>query len=121
MNTAVLPDGTRVKDYWDTPSHPFRVFKSHFTPEVLPIKAYPKVKFLAMARNGIWTSSRRSTLFRRPPPRVQEPVGQLPAHVRLVHGVPQRLSAGGHAGSALLRLRQGVVAVAHEPNVLLLH
>ena len=29
------------------------IFKSHFTPEVLPIKAYPKVKFLAMARNGM--------------------------------------------------------------------
>jgi len=53
MNTTVLPDGTKVKDYWDKPSHAFRIFKSHFTPEVLPIKAYPKVKFLAMARNGM--------------------------------------------------------------------
>ena len=53
MNTTVLPDGTRVKDYWDKPDFPFRIFKSHFTPEVLPIRRYPKVKFLAMARNGM--------------------------------------------------------------------
>ena len=32
---------------------PFRIFKSHFAPPIAPVKKYPKVKFLAMARNGM--------------------------------------------------------------------
>ena len=64
MNTTVLPDGTRVKDYWDKPDFPFRIFKSHFTPEVLPIRRYPKVKFLAMARNGMDLSVKLSRMVK---------------------------------------------------------
>jgi hypothetical protein len=28
MNTTILSDGTHVKDHWDNPSFPFRIFKS---------------------------------------------------------------------------------------------
>jgi len=52
-NTTVLADGTKLKDYWDRPEFPFRIWKSHYTPKVLPIEQFPKVKFLAMARNGL--------------------------------------------------------------------
>jgi len=32
-NTTILPDGTSLRDYWDHPDYPFRIFKSHFLPE----------------------------------------------------------------------------------------
>ena len=52
-NTTVLADGTKLKDYWDRPEFPFRVWKTHYTPKVLPLEQFPKVKFLAMSRNGL--------------------------------------------------------------------
>jgi hypothetical protein len=54
-NTTILPNGREMKHYWDHPSYPFRVFKSHYTPADLPIrkKGGKKVKYLAMVRNGI--------------------------------------------------------------------
>jgi len=53
FNTTVLADGTKLKDYWDNPSFPFRIWKSHGTPKNIPVKEFPKVKFMAMARNGL--------------------------------------------------------------------
>jgi hypothetical protein len=53
LNTTVLADGTKLKDYWDNPSFPFRIWKSHGTPKNIPVKKFPKVKFLTMARNGL--------------------------------------------------------------------
>ena len=61
MNTKVLREGTKLKDRWDHPEYPFRVFKSHGTPRVgddveyprmLPVRDFRKVKFIAMSRNG---------------------------------------------------------------------
>lgn len=58
FETVLIPEqGNRpLKEFYDNPAYPFRVFKSHFTPKesggVLPVKEFPKVKFLAMARNG---------------------------------------------------------------------
>ena len=64
-NTTVLEDGSHLKDYWDHPSYPFRVFKSHYTPDeavggaefqnVLPVRRYPGVKYVVAARNGMWS------------------------------------------------------------------
>ena len=56
MNTTYLPDGTPLTRYWDNPDYSFRIFKSHFTPPVfgdLIGGRGSKVKFLAMARNGL--------------------------------------------------------------------
>lgn len=43
--------------YWNNVRYPFRIFKSHYTPKesggFLPVKSFPKVKFLAIARNGL--------------------------------------------------------------------
>lgn len=59
MNTTILPDGSKLKDHWDHPDYPFRVFKSHETPDdtsdkkpdaVLPVRSHTKVKFLAAVR-----------------------------------------------------------------------
>ena len=52
----ILPDGKPMNYYWDYPSYPFRIFKSHLTPLTgLPVrkKGGKKIKYLAMARNGI--------------------------------------------------------------------
>lgn len=54
MNTTVLPDGTKMKDYWDHEDYPFRVFKSHDPPEAYgDLIGGDKVKFLVMSRNGL--------------------------------------------------------------------
>ena len=54
-NTTILADGKPMRYYWDNPSYPFRIFKSHFAPPVLPVrkKAGKKIKYIAMVRNGI--------------------------------------------------------------------
>ena len=55
FNTTILPDGTALKDYWDHPKYDFRIFKSHYTPNEFKglIGGDSKIKFLAMARNGL--------------------------------------------------------------------
>lgn len=54
MNSTVLNDGTKFKDYWDNEGYPFRVFKSHDVPEAFgDLIGGDKVKFLAMSRNGL--------------------------------------------------------------------
>lgn len=54
-NDTVLADGRKLKDIWDNPAFPFRIFKSHYAPPELPVrkKGGKKIKYLAMARNGI--------------------------------------------------------------------
>jgi hypothetical protein len=54
-NDTVLPNGRKLRDYWDNPAFPFRIFKSHYSPPDLPVrkKGGKKIKYLAMARNGI--------------------------------------------------------------------
>ena len=58
MNTTILPDGTSLKDYWDHKDYPFRIFKSHNHPDQFGDLIGnggkgKKIKFLAMARNGL--------------------------------------------------------------------
>ncbi|KAL3810783.1 hypothetical protein ACHAXA_006427 [Cyclostephanos tholiformis] len=54
-NTTVLPDGREMRHYWDNPTYPFRIFKSHFSPPTLPVRKRGgrRIKYLAMVRNGI--------------------------------------------------------------------
>lgn len=59
-NTTVLENGKALKDYWNHESYPFRIFKSHNLPtdygelmDPTESKTVPKIKFLAMARNGL--------------------------------------------------------------------
>lgn len=64
-NTTVLADGRKMKDFWDHPSYPFRIFKSHYTPRVLPVRKVggKKIKYLAMARNGIDVAASLVTFY----------------------------------------------------------
>jgi hypothetical protein len=54
-NTTILSDGRMMKDVWDHPSYPFRIFKSHYGPPELPVrkKGGKKIKYIAMVRDGI--------------------------------------------------------------------
>eukprot|EP01065_Artemidia_motanka_P034351 TRINITY_DN416_c0_g2_i2.p1 TRINITY_DN416_c0_g2~~TRINITY_DN416_c0_g2_i2.p1 ORF type:complete len:379 (+),score=93.45 TRINITY_DN416_c0_g2_i2:76-1212(+) len=63
MRTGSLPDGTALRDLWDNPKYPFHAYKSHAAPlnapgtpkgnvDVIPVLALPKVRFLAVSRNG---------------------------------------------------------------------
>lgn len=53
-NTTIV-NGKPMKYFWDNPAYPFRIFKSHFAPPELPVrkKGGKKIKYLAMARNGL--------------------------------------------------------------------
>jgi hypothetical protein len=60
MMTGTLPDGSSIREKWDHPEYPFRIFKSHEMPEgsadnipsaVLPVRTRRKMKFLAAVRN----------------------------------------------------------------------
>lgn len=62
MHDAVLADGSKLRDNWDHPAYPFRIFKSHEGPDdsvleprepsmVLPVRSQKKIKFLASVRN----------------------------------------------------------------------
>ena len=54
-NITILPDGRKMKDIWDNPQYPFRIFKSHYAPPELPVrkKSGNKIKYIAMVRNGL--------------------------------------------------------------------
>ena len=64
-NTTILSDGREMKYYWDHPSYPFRVFKSHYGPPELPVrkKGGKKIKYIAMVRNGIDVAASFTTFF----------------------------------------------------------
>eukprot|EP00656_Telonema_subtile_P047284 TRINITY_DN541_c0_g1_i1.p1 TRINITY_DN541_c0_g1~~TRINITY_DN541_c0_g1_i1.p1 ORF type:complete len:391 (+),score=119.93 TRINITY_DN541_c0_g1_i1:86-1258(+) len=67
MNHTVLHDGRKLKDLWDHPEYPFRIFKAHEAPDDLqdqdglklstlegarlPVRSFPNVKFIAVMRN----------------------------------------------------------------------
>ena len=64
-NTTILSDGRRMKDVWDYPSYPFRIFKSHYGPPELPVRREggKKIKYIAMVRNGIDVAASFTTFF----------------------------------------------------------
>mmetsp|Transcript_3312 Transcript_3312/g.7790 ORF Transcript_3312/g.7790 Transcript_3312/m.7790 type:complete len:376 (+) Transcript_3312:51-1178(+) len=125
MNTTVLRDGSRLKDYWDSPSYPFRIFKSHYFPRmeeggILPVRENPKVKFLAMVRNGkdmfrslVPHFNAHRASFREiwggfPPPSSDE-------------GVFKEILPGGTLAHLYWDYVRKWWAMKNEPNVLLLH
>jgi hypothetical protein len=115
--------------YWDKP-YTFRVWKSHATPRatggVLPVRERPKVRFLAMARNGLDVVASLVPFF-----------NQHTEEFRTMWGGFPPASSGDPAKDAATRLDDllpgGMMADAYwkyvkqwwpmrdEPNVLLLH
>lgn len=136
FNTTILPDGSKLKDHWDNPRYPFRIFKSHYSPKlpgnegekgaILPVKQNPQLKFLAMSRNGLDV--------------VQSMVPFLNSHTdewrNLFGGIPpkssgdivkdtaqrfQEMLPGGNFEGAYFPYVKNWWRVKDEPNVLLLH
>lgn len=130
----VFEDGTRLRDYWDNKNYPFRVFKSHFTPDsatydpygnTLPITAYPKVKYVSVVRNGrdmakswYYFPGRHAEDFKRtwgdfPPPYPEGRPGYEAAM--------KDLMPGGNVYTLYFPYVRAWWEVRGEPNVLLLH
>ena len=54
FTSTVLADEKKLKCYWDNPVSPYQTWKSHcHDTEGIKVKEFPKVKFLAMTRNGL--------------------------------------------------------------------
>jgi len=64
-NDTVLSNGRKLKEYWDNPAFPFRIFKSHYAPPELPVrkKGGKKIKYLAMARNGLDVAASMTSFY----------------------------------------------------------
>jgi hypothetical protein len=64
MHTTVLPDHTSLRSHWDNPKYPYRAFKCPFAPKpvnglpptvresIVEPREFPRVKFIAIAREG---------------------------------------------------------------------
>ena len=129
-NTTILPDGTKLKDYWDNERYPYRIYKTHYSPResggVLPVTDNPQLKFIACARNGLDVLASAVSFFS----------GHTDDFRRIWGGFPPR-STGRWEVDAERRLEEllpdglldkfyfGYVRewwkLRHEPNVLLLH
>ena len=126
-------NGKRLVDYWNHESFPFRIFKSHMTPKesggetgILPIRDFPKVKFLAMARNGLdvvsslvpFFNSHRDefrTIWGGFPPRSSGNI-DIDKEDRIKELLP-----GGNLYQLYFPYIQRWWPMRHESNVLLLH
>jgi len=130
LNTTVLPSGVPLKSYWDNPSFPFRIWKSHGGPKdhggSLPVSQRPKVKYLAMARNGLDVAASLVPFFDQH----SEPFRKLwggfppPSTGNLTKDAEHRLddlSPGGNLGNFYFKYLREWWAARDAPNVLLLH
>lgn len=128
MVNTVLPDGKLLRDYWDHPDYPFRIFKSHDVPSGLGslVGDKSKVKILAMARNGLDTVVSATPFFKEHSDEFRKlwggfpPAGesdmQLEGKVRLEQMMPGGLFEGWHFGYVNEWWK-----AKDEKNVLLLH
>mmetsp|Transcript_12475 Transcript_12475/g.29734 ORF Transcript_12475/g.29734 Transcript_12475/m.29734 type:complete len:362 (+) Transcript_12475:56-1141(+) len=121
MNSTILPDGSNVKDYWDHPSFPFRIFKSHVAPPVAPVTEHKKVKYLAMSRNGMDVVRSFYPFFAAHRPEFKARWGGFPP----TYSDPMACLKDFLPGGTLEALYFGYVKAwwphRHDPNVLLVH
>lgn len=132
-NTTVLPDGTSMKDFWDHPDYPFRIFKSHYAPPVLPVRRREgqqgkKLKYLAMARNGIDVAASMVPFYTAHTDEFRNLWGGFPPVIseESAHGdAPPASVRDMLPGQVLESLYFGYVKswwpYRNDPNVLLLH
>jgi len=132
--TVTLPeyDNKPLKDLWDHPEYPFRIFKSHFGPQetggVIPIKklAQRNVKVLAMSRNGLDVAASLVPFFDNHSEDFRKMWGGFPekssgdlakdADVNMKNLLP-----GGLLGHLYFKYVKEWWSLKDEPNVLLLH
>ena len=126
----VFEDGSRLKDYWDNEKYPFRVFKSHFGPDsvagdpyanVLPVLTYPKVKYVALVRNG--RDMARSWYFfvDRHRDEFRQEWGSFPPAYPSIDAAMADLMPGGNCYGLYFPYVHAWWALKEAPNVLLMH
>lgn len=128
MNTTILPDGTKLKDYWDHSDYPFRIFKSHDLAETYGdlIGKDNSIKILAMARNGLDVASSLVPFFDNHSDEIRRLWGNFPpaasgtmeeeAAIRI-----KQLQPGGMFESMYFDYVNSWWKVRKAKNVLLLH
>jgi hypothetical protein len=127
MESTMLTEiGKTWGEMWNNPAFPFRVFKSHYTPATLPIKQFPKVKFLAMARNGLDVVASMVPFFDSHTQQFRDVWGGFPpkgsgnvtadAETRMDQMMP-----GNLLGTLYFDYVKDWWPYRNEPNVLLLH
>jgi hypothetical protein len=128
-NSTILADGKPMSYYWDNPSYPFRIFKSHFAPPELPVrkKGGKKIKYLAMARNGLDVAASMTSFYSAHTQKFRELWGGFPpdlsSHVPEgdTHPVINDLLPPGPLGEIYFGYNKKWWEYRNDPNVLLLH
>jgi len=127
-NSTVLPDGTKLKDYWDNAAFPFRVFKSHFLPRgsgdpisVLPVKERPNVKYVVAARNPIEVAKSVYAFFPKHTESFRNMWGGFPPIFPTPEAAIKELMPGGQIDSFYFGYVKAWWPFVKEPNVLALH
>ncbi|CAM9286277.1 unnamed protein product [Ectocarpus fasciculatus] len=132
MGTTVIPEENDrpLKDFYDHPAYPFRIFKSHFTPVeaggVLPVREFPNVKFVAMARNGMDVVASLVPFFNQHTETFREMWGGFPPGSdgdleKDTEGRLNDLLPGGMLYGLYFDYVKKWWPMRNEPNVLLLH
>lgn len=135
-NTTILPDGSNLKDRWDNPRYPFRIFRSHFNPRpenhekgldgaVLPINQHPEIKFLAMVRNGLDVVNSMIPFFASHSNAFRAVFGGIPpaapTDVTSAGKLMKAMLPGGYLQDSYFSYVKNWWKVKDKPNVLLLH
>jgi len=115
-----------MKYYWDNPTYPFRIFKSHYAPPVLPVrkKGGKKIKYLAMTRNGIDVAASMNLFYSSFTQEFRNMWGGWPGDAVKGADPPQAvkdLLPGGPIESFHFGYAKGWWPYRNDPNVLLLH
>mmetsp|Transcript_36368 Transcript_36368/g.113377 ORF Transcript_36368/g.113377 Transcript_36368/m.113377 type:complete len:377 (-) Transcript_36368:205-1335(-) len=129
LNTTVLPDGSRLKDHWDNPSHPFRIFKSHYHPykrngkpyQVLPVREFPNIKFIGIVRNGLDVLASFCTFFYNHRPDFRKMWGGFPMAFKSNEECMNFLLPDGPLDYIFFGYAKDWWEIRNLPNVLLLH
>mmetsp|Transcript_34905 Transcript_34905/g.56962 ORF Transcript_34905/g.56962 Transcript_34905/m.56962 type:complete len:376 (-) Transcript_34905:248-1375(-) len=125
-NTTVLGDGRKMKDLWDHPTYPFRIFKSHYAPPVLPVRKEggKKLKYLVVVRNGIDVAASMNLFYSSFTQEFRNMWGGWPGDAVKGADPPQAvkdLLPGGPIESFHFGYAKGWWPYRNDPNVLLLH
>mmetsp|Transcript_16773 Transcript_16773/g.40104 ORF Transcript_16773/g.40104 Transcript_16773/m.40104 type:complete len:378 (+) Transcript_16773:86-1219(+) len=129
-NTTILADGRKMKDVWDHPSYPFRIFKSHYSPKVLPVgrEGGNKIKYMAMVRNGLDMAASFTNFYSAHTPEFRSLWGGFPPFIP-----EEAMSADEPPPAVKDILPGGLLSVAYwgylkewwpyrnDPHVILLH
>jgi len=128
---GTLADGSRLRDYWDNPAHPFRVFKSHMSPSswtegnpvanVLPVTQRPLVKYVSVVRRGLDVGVSLKHFFLRHRTEFQTMWGGSPPHYASVDDSVMDLLPGGNLYSLYFQYVKSWWHLRNAPNVLLMH